>query len=394
MLTYLPVTSRPLIFLQKEAVLSPCNFATAHPEGPEIENVQDFPSGLKFSSDQCQIENFNRDWKFQARMRLRPLFVGKYQGRYWKFQSRLRISIEIENFKPGLKFSSVWIENFTRSIGIEFFQSQGPLGIWQPAFWIFISLKLRDPCNGRPTPEKSEDVPLCRTLRAQRLKKIKIALQDWNFQSRLKISSEPPSKPLFFVGKISSGDWTFSIEIEVFKRDWKFQARLKFFNLWALREPLKTLEKRAKTHKKARKTAKRSKRGKQKKQGLEGQGNYELSGPVWRDTARPSQRYLPVARYGVLASQHGQFGAIPPPVFWAFPPKMRQKCAEHLCGRTPFGRYRLTAVNCQEEVHAELPRMPNGPFRTKNTTALNSVVFCYCHGFFLLSVAICCLISL
>ena len=30
MLVYLPVTSRPLISLQKEAVLSPCNFATAH----------------------------------------------------------------------------------------------------------------------------------------------------------------------------------------------------------------------------------------------------------------------------------------------------------------------------------------------------------------------------
>ena len=41
-------------------------------------------------------------------------------------------------------------------------------------------------------------------------------------------------------------------------------------------EPLKSLEKRAKTHKKARKTAKRKKRGKRKKQGLEGQGG--LSG--------------------------------------------------------------------------------------------------------------------
>ena len=29
-LIYLPVTSRPLIFLQKEAVLPPCNFATSH----------------------------------------------------------------------------------------------------------------------------------------------------------------------------------------------------------------------------------------------------------------------------------------------------------------------------------------------------------------------------
>ena len=30
MLIYLPVTSRPLIFLQKEAIWSPCNFATTH----------------------------------------------------------------------------------------------------------------------------------------------------------------------------------------------------------------------------------------------------------------------------------------------------------------------------------------------------------------------------
>ena len=30
MLIYLPVTERPLIVLQKEAVLPPCNFATAH----------------------------------------------------------------------------------------------------------------------------------------------------------------------------------------------------------------------------------------------------------------------------------------------------------------------------------------------------------------------------
>ena len=29
-LIYLPVTSRPVISLQKEAVLSPCNFATTH----------------------------------------------------------------------------------------------------------------------------------------------------------------------------------------------------------------------------------------------------------------------------------------------------------------------------------------------------------------------------
>ena len=45
-----------------------------------------------------------------------------------------------------------------------------------------------------------------------------------------------------------------------------------------------------------------------------------LSGPVLCDTARLSQRYPPIARYGVLVSQHGQLGAIPPPPFPRVPP--------------------------------------------------------------------------
>ena len=40
----------------------------------------------------------------------------------------------------------------------------------------------------------------------------------------------------------------------------------------------------------------------------------ELSAPVLRDTARLSQRYPP------SVSQHGQWGAIPLPLFWVFPP--------------------------------------------------------------------------
>ena len=44
---------------------------------------------------------------------------------------------------------------------------------------------------------------------------------------------------------------------------------------------------------------------------------WKLSGPVLRDTARLSQRS---ARSGVFVSQHGQLGAIPLPLFWAFPP--------------------------------------------------------------------------
>ena len=84
-------------------------------------------------------------------------------------------------------------------------------------------------------PKDPAVIKTLRTLRAQRLKKIKIALRDWNFQSRLKISSEPPSKPPFFVGNPGAPGLKFSIEIEIFKRDWNFQSRLIFFNIWALR---------------------------------------------------------------------------------------------------------------------------------------------------------------
>ena len=73
------------------------------------------------------------------------------------------------------------------------------------------------------------------TLRAQRLKIFKIALRDWKFQARLKISSEPPTKPLFVLGNSEASGLNFSCEIEACKRDWKLQARLNFLNLWALR---------------------------------------------------------------------------------------------------------------------------------------------------------------
>ena len=48
--------------------------------------------------------------------------------------------------RSGLKISSVWSEIFTRSIGIEFFQSQGPLG--SQRFLRFLRLR----CPSR-TPE-------------------------------------------------------------------------------------------------------------------------------------------------------------------------------------------------------------------------------------------------
>ena len=47
-----------------------------------------------------------------------------------------------------------------------------------------------------------------------------------------------------------------------------------------------------------------------------------LSGPVLRDTARLSQQYPPIARYGVFGVSTWLIGCDPPPppLFWAFPP--------------------------------------------------------------------------
>ena len=61
--------------------------------------------------------------------------------------------------------------------------------------------------------------PCRKTLRDQRLKKIKIASRDWNFQARLKIPSGPPTKPVFLWGILK-------VRIEMFKREWIFQAGL------------------------------------------------------------------------------------------------------------------------------------------------------------------------
>ena len=53
-------------------------------------------------------------------------------------------------------------------------------------------------------------------------------ISDWNFQSRLKISSEPHSKAAF-CGELSRSGLRFSIEIEIFNRDWKFQTWIENF---------------------------------------------------------------------------------------------------------------------------------------------------------------------
>ena len=95
MLIYLPVTSPPLIYLQKEAVLSPCNFATTHltacilsfylsftsrptkrstlsqhpnieKQGNEISTVFSFQTPLWPQKNKAGIEIFKREWFFCA----------------------------------------------------------------------------------------------------------------------------------------------------------------------------------------------------------------------------------------------------------------------------------------------------------------------------------------
>ena len=92
-----------------------------NPEGPNLENFQDRPLGLKFSSEIETNDIFKWDWKFQASHHQTPIFVGNSQGQDWKFQARLKFSTEIENFKRKL-------EIFKRSSEIDFFQDSGPLG--------------------------------------------------------------------------------------------------------------------------------------------------------------------------------------------------------------------------------------------------------------------------
>ena len=69
----------------------------SYPKGPKIEKIQDRPPGLKFS---IEIEIFKRA------THQTPIFVGGFWrsgieifNRDWKFQSRLKISIEIDFFQ-------------------------------------------------------------------------------------------------------------------------------------------------------------------------------------------------------------------------------------------------------------------------------------------------------
>ena len=111
MLIYLPATSRPLISLQKEAVLSPCNFATSHLTAFILDfylpltsrpmkrrPFRNAPTIEKWIS-RCRIEN----WRFQSPMKCSIEFVfisfratlwlqKKNKSRDWHFRSRMKIS--------------------------------------------------------------------------------------------------------------------------------------------------------------------------------------------------------------------------------------------------------------------------------------------------------------
>ena len=135
----------------------------------------------------------------------------------WKIAPRMLRQIKTfhvgsHQFRESLRelLWELWL-SYCSSYGISY--SENEFRIPRMEFWI-----------PRAAPRIRRNSP----LRAQRLKKIKIALRDWNFQSRLKFSSEPPSHPLLFVGNSEGQDWKFqsrlkiSSEIEIFNRDWIF----------------------------------------------------------------------------------------------------------------------------------------------------------------------------
>ena len=92
---------------------------------------QDFTPGLKLSSDQSQIEIFNRDWNFKRATQQGPFLWGMIKVGIWifkrdlKFSSRLKISSLDWNFKR-----MDW--NFHAINRDWFSQSQSPLGFCCP----------------------------------------------------------------------------------------------------------------------------------------------------------------------------------------------------------------------------------------------------------------------
>ena len=61
--------------------------------------------------------------------------------------------------------------------------------------------------------------------------------RSWNFQARLKISSEPPTKPLFFEGNSEDQDWNFQTRLK-FQARFNISGEIEFFKIWALRAVL------------------------------------------------------------------------------------------------------------------------------------------------------------
>ena len=160
-----------------------------NPEGPKIKKIRDF----------------DRDWKFRSRMK----FSASHPPRpYFLWGNR---DVEIEIFERDQKFRS----RLKISIEIKFFWSLGPLGrgLWRSLATFHRALKSQCNIPWGPKTWKNSRSP----------SGIEIFKRDWNewhFQARLKISSEPPTKPLFLWAILKAG-------IEKIKRDWSFQARLK-----------------------------------------------------------------------------------------------------------------------------------------------------------------------
>ena len=169
------------------------------PEGPKIQHFQEFPSGLRFSRDQSQIEKCKQDSKFQARWKIRPLFVGNLDGR-----NRAGVIAEsLARVIAAIRIASV--------------------------HWRHISLE-----NTESSPHRVRHRPCvrCAAIRIARLAFIcltfvphgiaewlarvdcvrwTLAISDWRFC---------PSK----VGNYQGREWNFKVGSEHFKRDWNFQA--------------------------------------------------------------------------------------------------------------------------------------------------------------------------
>ena len=96
----------------------------------------------------------------------------------------------------------------TRSLGF-YRTSSGPKWGFDRAFW------------GSTEPFSGFDRTLVGLLKGPKMEKIQDRPPGLNFQARLTISSEPPTKPYFLWGILE-------VKTENFNRDLKFQARLKF----------------------------------------------------------------------------------------------------------------------------------------------------------------------